>query len=132
MRYLSPVELMIINEEIVGNGSRLRDMDLLDSAVQRPQASAFGQDAYPGVIDKAGAFFHSLSRNHAFVDGNKRTSTVALILFLELNGYRVAWEPEQALTFILEVATGQHDVEAITRWLAARTAQVERSVDPES
>lgn len=132
MRYLSRVELMIINEEIIGGGSRLRDMDLLESAVLRPQSSAFGHDAYPSVIDKAGAFFHSLSRNHAFVDGNKRTSTVATILFLELNGYRVTWQPEQALTFILEVATGQHDVETITRWLAANTVQTERSLDQES
>ena len=132
MRYLSRVELMIINEEIIGGGSRLRDMDLLESAVLRPQSSAFGQDAYPTVIDKAGAFFHSLSRNHAFVDGNKRTSAVATILFLELNGYRVTWQPEQALTFILEVATGQHDVETITRWLAANTVQTERSLDQES
>jgi death on curing protein len=132
MRYLSRVELMIINEEIIGGGSRLRDIDLLESAVLRPQSSAFGQDAYPTVIDKAGAFFHSLSRNHAFVDGNKRTSTIATILFLELNGYRVTWQPEQALAFILEVATGQHDIETITRWLAANTIQKERSLDQES
>lgn len=117
MRYLNVVELIIINEEIIGTESQLRDVDLLESAVLRPMSSAFGQDAYPTIIDKAAALFHSLSRNHAFVDGNKRTSTVAMILFLRLNGYRVTWEPEDALTFILEAATGQHDLASITGWL---------------
>ena len=117
MRYLNIVELIMINEALIGKQSQLRDVDLLEAAVLRPQASAFGADAYPTIVDKAAAFFHSLSRNHAFVDGNKRTSTVALILFLELNAYDITWQPEEALEFILEVATGAHDVSVLTTWL---------------
>lgn len=124
-RYLSLVEMMIINEEIIGGQSQLRDVDLLESAVLRPQSSAFGEDAYPSVPEKAGALFHSLARNHAFVDGNKRTSTVALILFLKLNGYRVTWEPEDALNVVLDAATGQTDLADITEWLQHHTAPVE-------
>jgi death-on-curing protein len=116
-RFLNVVELMIINEEVIGQQSQLRDVDLLESAVLRPQSSAFGQDAYPTVIDKAAALFHSLSRNHAFVDGNKRTSLVALLMFLRLNGYRANWDREQALAMILEIATGAHDVQSIADWL---------------
>lgn len=122
IRYLNVVELIIINEEIIGARAQVRDVDLLESAVLRPATSAFGQDAYPTVTEKAAALFHSLSRNHPFVDGNKRTSTVALILFLELNGCRITWEPVAALAFILEAATGRHDVAAIARWLAANVA----------
>lgn len=125
-RFLNVVELIIINEEIIGGDSRLRDVDLLESAVERPKSSAFGQDAYPTVVEKAAALFHSLSRNHAFMDGNKRTSVVATIVFLRLNGYRITWEPEEALAFILEVATGAHDLPAITTWLQDNTAPVER------
>lgn len=117
-RFLNIVELMMINEEIIGKQSQLRDVDLLESAVLRPQSSAFGQDAYPTMIDKAAALFHSLSRNHAFVDGNKRTSVVAMLLFLRINGYRVNWNPQQALEMILEIATGAHEIETITDWLA--------------
>jgi death-on-curing protein len=122
MRFLNVVELIIVNEELVGRRSQVRDVDLLEAAVERPRSSAFGADAYPTVIDKAAAFFHSLSRNHAFVDGNKRTATVALIVFLRLNGYRVVWDPEGALDFILEAATGAHDVQTIARWLAENAA----------
>jgi len=116
-RYLNVYEMIIINEEIIGGQSQLRDVDLLEAAVLRPKASAFSEDAYPTIADKAAALFHSLSRNHAFVDGNKRTSTVALVMFLRLNNYRVTWDDESALHFILEVATGAHDTEAISMWL---------------
>lgn len=121
-RYLNVVELIIINEEIVGPRAQLRDVDLLEAAALRPMTSAFGEDAYATITEKAAALFHSLSRNHAFVDGNKRTATVALLVFLELNGWRVTWDPADALAFILEAATGAHDLPAIADWLAARTA----------
>ena len=123
-RYLNIVEMMIINEEIIGAQSRLRDVDLLESAVLRPQSSAFGQDAYPTIIDKAAALFHSLLRNHAFVDGNKRTSVVALLMFLRLNGYDVRWDAEQALAMILKIATGDSTVEEIATWLEANAELV--------
>jgi death-on-curing protein len=121
-RYLNIVELILINEELVKGRSQVRDVDLLESAVLRPMSSAFGQDAYPTAADKAAALFHSLSRNHAFVDGNKRTATVAMITFLELNGYRITWKPEDALEFILQAATGQHDVSAIAAWIGAHVS----------
>lgn len=126
-RYLTLVEMMIVNEEIIGAASQLRDVDLLESAVLRPQTSAFGQDAYQTVPEKAAALFHSLARNHAFVDGNKRTSTVALLLFLTLNGYRATWDEQAALDFILETATGQHDLAAITGWLQQNTRPTDRA-----
>ena len=124
-RFLNIVEMIIINEEIAGDQSQLRDVDLLESAVLRPQSSAFGQDAYLTVVDKAAALFHSLARNHAFVDGNKRTSTVAMILFLQMNGCQITWEAADALAFIMDVSTGKHDVPTIAQWLAANTALVE-------
>ncbi len=123
--FLNAVDLIIINEEIIGQQSQLRDIDLLESAVERPKTSAFGEDAYPTVIDKAAAFFHSLSRNHAFVDGNKRTSVVALITFLDLNGYTTTWEPQDALDFILKMATGQLQLADIVQWLNTNTTELQ-------
>jgi len=121
IRYLNVVELIIINEELIGGRSQLRDVDLLESAVLRPMTSAFGEDAYVSIHDKAAALFHSLSRNHAFVDGNKRTSVLATILFLEWNGYTVTWNPEQALEFVLQVAQGATDWDVISAWLQANS-----------
>lgn len=123
-RYLNIVELIIINEEIIGKKSQVRDVDLLEAAVLRPTTSAFGEDAYPTVVDKAAALFHSLSRNHAFVDGNKRTAAVALMVFLQLNHYEIIWDAEDALGFILEAATGKHDIPAIRAWLESNAQKI--------
>lgn len=124
-RYLTLVELIIINEQIVGKRASLRDVDLLEAAAIRPQSSAFGADAYPTLADKAAALFHSLARNHAFVDGNKRTATVATILFLELNGYTVRWNDEAALDFIVASATGDHTPEQIALWIAEHVSEAQ-------
>src|SRR5580658_4725428 len=65
----------------------VKNRDLLESAVGRPFQSAFGQDIYPTIIDKAAALFHSLVANHPFHDGNKRTAVVSLQHFLVANGF---------------------------------------------
>jgi death-on-curing protein len=65
----------------------VRDRTLIESAVARPFQSAFGQDIYPTVIEKAAALFHSLISNHGFVDGNKRTAVTAFDHFLLANGF---------------------------------------------
>lgn len=70
----------------IANGE-YRSADLLESATARPFHSAFGQDAYPALIQKAGALFHSLIANHPFHNGNKRTAVLAFDLFLIANGY---------------------------------------------
>ena len=65
----------------------VKNRGLLESAVARPFQSAFGEDAYPQIVDKAVALFHSLIANHPFHDGNKRTAVTALQHFLLANGF---------------------------------------------
>ena len=88
VQYLHDKLVMVMwpDSEPVGAGG-CRDINLLESAVARPFHSAFGVDAYPTILDKAAAFFHSLNSNHPFHDGNKRTAIIALDDFLVANGY---------------------------------------------
>lgn len=79
----------------------------------RPLQSVFGEDAYPGVHAKAPALFHSLCRNHAFFDGNKRTAVLALVIFYELNGYSLRMEQGEMVGLAVDTAEGQLDVAAI-------------------
>ncbi len=72
------------SEKVAGAG--VRDRALLESAAARPFHSAFGNDIFPTIGDKAAALFHSLIANHAFVDGNKRTAVTAFDHFLLANG----------------------------------------------
>lgn len=87
------------------------DEGLLQAAIARPQASAFGHDAYPSVWDKAGALLHSLAANHPFVDGNKRSAWTAAWAFLGLNGHPLpdVYDVDFAEQLVLDAATGVID-----------------------
>lgn len=87
----------------------VRDYGLLESALGRPRASAFGEDAYPGIHEKAAALMHSIARNHALVDGNKRLALAATIAFLGMNGIRLTVSNDQAYDLVTDVATGVLD-----------------------
>lgn len=75
----------------------------------RPQQSIFGEDAYPDVVSKAAALFHSRLRNHPFLDGNKRTAVIALVMFLEMNGCATTMEQGEMVGFTVDTAEGQVD-----------------------
>lgn len=125
MKYLTVNQIIIINEEILGGQALVRDRTVLESAVARPQASAFGQDAYPTIYEKAAALLHSLILNHPFVDGNKRSGTVALVAFLQQNDVQPDWEIQDAYSFIIAVAEGKHDVPTIAAWLRSNTTHTQ-------
>ena len=120
MRYLTVEEVLEINAEVMGGQHALRDRGLLESAVARPQTSAFGVDAYPDLASKAAALLHSLVLNHAFVDGNKRTAVLSTLVFLDLNGYLVRWDQQEALEFVLQLAVHQIELEDAVTFLRNR------------
>jgi death-on-curing protein len=93
----------------------VRDMGLLASAAGRPQATVFGEDAYPALADKAAALMHSIARNHALVDGNKRLAWAATRVFCLLNGRDIEFTVDDAEALVLSVATGDADVPDIAR-----------------
>ncbi len=99
----------------------VRDFGLLESAMARPRASAFGVDAYPSLQLKAAALLESLARNRPLVDGNKRLAWVSTRLFLIFNGADVhAPSPEEGDEFVRAVAQGQLELDAVAdqllRW----------------
>jgi death on curing protein len=100
----------------------VRDLGLLESALARPQTSAFGRDAYPTLHDKAGALLHSLARHHALIDGNNRLALAATIAFYGMNGLRLTLTNDEAYELIIAVASGQlDDVPSIASALEAGT-----------
>jgi death-on-curing protein len=107
--YLTLSELLHVAERTLGRDVPVRDHGLLESALARPQATAFGVDAYEGLEEKAAALLHSLARNHALVDGNKRLALAGTIAFLGLNGCRLTLTNDEAYTLIMDVASGQLD-----------------------
>lgn len=126
MIYLTLPELLHIAGRTLGSEPDVRDYGLLESAAARPQATAFGGDAYPDLDAKAAALLHSLARNHALVDGNKRLALAAVIAFYGVNGRRLTLTNDQAYDLVIDVATGALDsVDNIVARL--RTATQSRS-----
>ena len=122
MIYLTLPELLYIAERALGSEPDIRDYGLLESAAARPRATAFGSNAYPDLDAKAAALLHSLARNHALVDGNKRLALAAVIAFYGVNGYRLTLTNDEAYDLVIDVAAGNLDsVDDIAARLKAGT-----------
>jgi len=131
--FLDLDELLYVAERALGSAPVVRDYGLLQSALARPRASAFGDDAYPGIHDKAAALLHSLARSHALVDGNKRLSLAGVLAFYGMNGFRLAHTNDEAYQLVVSVATGElDDVPSIASALeaAARPGATLRQTPP--
>ncbi|MEU6334294.1 type II toxin-antitoxin system death-on-curing family toxin [Streptomyces cellulosae] len=108
--YLTAEDVLAIAEDAVDDQRiAVRDAGLLESAVHRPSASMFGQEAYADLFDKAAALLQSLAVNHPFVDGNKRTAWVSCVVFLALNGVQLRPDIDAAEHLVIAVATGRLD-----------------------
>ena len=94
----------------------VRDVGHLAAAAERPRASAFGEDAYPFLVDRA--LMHSLARNHALVDGNKRLAWAGTRVFLLLNDRDVQFSVDDAESLVVSVAAGDIDVRQLSAILA--------------
>ncbi|MNR54963.1 Toxin Doc [compost metagenome] len=82
---------------------------MLESAVFRPQSSAFGNEADPTIHEKAAALFESLGQNHPFYNANKRTAFTALVIFLRLNNLSFEMDPQKAEDFTVDMVNHRFD-----------------------
>ena len=123
MEYLTVEDLLSIAEEVLG-GPAVRDIGLLDAAAHRPQASAFGQDAYATIHEKAAALLEAVVRHHALVDGNKRLGWVAAAVFYDLNGFGL--DPpsvDDAVELVIAAAAGHLELAKLSERLASWSSQ---------
>lgn len=130
MRYLSADDVMALhvyimrerwNESLYG----LRDRALLESAVDRPANAALYADC--DIFDQAARLLESLTVNHPFLQGNKRTAYAAAELFLRLNGWRCNADDIELISLCLGIATGDVKADEVTRFLRENSAQWQRA-----
>jgi len=100
---------------IHGGASGLRDEGMLDSALDRPRNKWAYENA--DLPELAAAYAFGIARNHPFVDGNKRTSLLALYTFLGINGVDYVVPEAEAAAIILSLASGEVSEESLTRWI---------------
>lgn len=124
IEYLDLDDLLEVARRAVGEDVKVGEYGLLESALARPRASVFGEDAYPDLHLKAAALMHSLVRNHALIDGNKRLAWTACLTFLAVNGHWINAPEDDRFDFVIRVATGaEPDVHDIARQLRAWSYQ---------
>lgn len=110
--YLDLHDLIEIGKSLISD-FRIRDEGLLESAAMRPQTTIYGEDAYPTFEEKVASLIHSLARNHALIDGNKRIAWSAGRIFCIMNGRNLKMPIDDAEKMILDIAKGDIDVAEI-------------------
>ncbi|OJU39020.1 MAG: death-on-curing protein [Microbacterium sp. 69-10] len=116
VEYLDAEQAMAVVAKL---GFHVRDQGLLLSALARPSAGMFGEDAYPSIEQKAAALLSSLSQNHALFDGNKRLSLLLTFIFLELNDLELSFTDDEAFDLVLAAAQSRLTVDELAVVVAA-------------
>ncbi len=120
-RWVAPgVVLAIHDRQIAEHGGigGIRDIGAIDSALQRPvNRASYGE---PDVAELAAAYVYGLSKNHGFMDGNKRTAWVIARLFLADNGQNLEFDPADAIRTMEGVAAGQISEAELAAWFRSR------------
>ena len=117
------VALAIHDEQLAehGGASGVRDLGLLESALARPlNLASYGE---PDTAELGAAYAIAIARNHPFIDGNKRTAFMAMVLFLDLNGMRFEPSDGEAVLTMLGLAAGQVTDEAFTEWVRRNASE---------
>ena len=114
--YLTVIEALAIHADQItryGGSHGIRDPGLLEAALFRPQ-----NGYYTDLIEEAAALWESLSQNHPFLDGNKRTAFAVTYTFLHINGARLLADARETEQFLLtRYATGTMDFSHLCDWL---------------
>lgn len=123
IQFLIIEEVIIIHEKMIdigGGSSGIRDIELLHSAVERPKATFGGKNLYSSIPDMAAALLQSLVKNHAFIDGNKRTAFFSMLRFLEKNDLFINVNDTEIVDFTVQVDIEKLSIEAISSWIQKR------------
>lgn len=112
--------LCYVHDQIIeasGGSKGFHDKKLIESALARPNQSAFGEDIHGDVFAKAAALLDSIANNHGFRDGNKRTAMAAAVLYLHNNGIEIRFTNEEYEVIMLHIVNDKPPVDEIKIWL---------------
>ena len=117
---LTKEQILLLHAQLIettGGSDGIRDMGLLESALESPFQSYGGEELYPSIQAKAARLCYGLVKNHAMIDGNKRLGCHTMLVFLALNGYEMEYTQEELSDLILDVAADRKQYEDILHWL---------------
>jgi death-on-curing protein len=129
MKYLTIEEatffnLLLIEEHGGKEQAGIKDITVLESAIERPKQTIFGKDAYQTIFEKAAALMESLAKNHPFHNANKRTAFLSMVTFLSINGYEFEMDQHEAENFVVDVVLNQYTLKEVTEIIKKHTNKV--------
>lgn len=113
-------DILRFHYQIEGN-NLLRSEELLESAVNAPFQTFGGEYLYKTIGEQAAHLMYGLNKNHCFIDGNKRISIHAMLVFLKANRINIRYIQEELVDLTLNVASGKYNVNYIVEWINKRT-----------
>lgn len=120
MRTLAVTDIILLHRKLInqtGGSHGIRDSGLVESALNRAQASFDGNDLYYTLETKIAAITYGLINNHGFVDGNKRIGIATMLLLLRINGYILAYSQHDLIQLGLGVASGSVSEAELIQWI---------------
>jgi len=119
-KYLSLEEILRLHFQVIedfGGSHGVRDENRIKSVIEAPRQTVFGQEQYPGLLEKAAVYVRNIIGDHPFTDGNKRTAVTICGLFLMRNNVKLTATPKELEDFAVRVATKRLGVTDIAAWL---------------
>lgn len=123
MRHITIEYILKLHDKMIattGGSSGIKDIGLLDSAINNSMATFDGQDLYPTIEEKCAITCFSIINNHPFVDGNKRTGLYAMLILLEYNNIKLKFIQEDLIDLGLGIASGKYNQEYIFEWIKGK------------
>lgn len=117
---LTKEQILMLHNQLIesfGGSKGVRHERLLISALECPFQYFGGEELYPSIQEKAARLCYGLAKNHAMIDGNKRIGAHAMLIFLEVNGYKLNYTQKELSDLILDVADGKKGYEDILAWI---------------
>lgn len=120
MIVLSKQQILFLHSQLIsgtGGSDGLRDVGLLESAINSPFQQFGNEDLYPTIQQKASRLCFGLVNNHPFIDGNKRIGAHVMLVFLALNGIELEYTQDDLSSTILELASNEISYQQLTKWI---------------
>jgi len=120
MKIINRDQVLMLHSMVIkqsGGIDGIRDNGLLDSALNAPFQSFNNEELYPSIQGKAARLCYSIINNHPFIDGNKRTGILVMLIFLKVNHVIIQCQDKDIIDLGVGIAGGQYDLSYIMKWI---------------
>ena len=120
MIVLSKQQILLLHSQLIsgtGGSDGLREVGLLESAINSPIQQFGNEDLYPTIQQKASRLCFGLVNNHPFIDGNKRIGAHVMLVILALNGIELEYTQDDLSSTILKLASNEISYQQLTKWI---------------